>query len=183
MSPPVPQSLRTNRRFFVIFALAVVLLLAVNPLALLIHPDRSASAAGAHTDAPQTTKTQCPDSCSLSGGLSLASLFPFASDRETPERTSRETIGIADDRAGPLLDVLSSAVARDILQQLIEEPRTPSELAEGIDTSLQNVHYHVENLQQAGAIEEIATEYSSRGREMSVYTATCRPQMLVYDLE
>jgi len=106
-----------------------------------------------------------------------------AGDRDTPKRADQELIGVGDDRTDTILDALSSGTARDILTRLIQEPHTPAELSEEMDTSLQNVHYHIENLHEADAIAEVAVEYSSRGREMSVYTATCQPQILVYDVE
>jgi DNA-binding transcriptional ArsR family regulator len=167
----------------VVFALAVIFLLALNPVSLLLHSDQPNSASGVAVNNPQATQDPCSGQCYLSGGASLASIFPFATDRETPQRTDEEIVELDDERADVLFDVLSSATARDILQELLMEPQTPSELAEEIDTSLQNIHYHVENLDEAGAIEETTIEYSSRGREMSVYTATVRPQMLLYDIE
>jgi len=88
---------------------------------------------------------------------------------------------VDDDRADDLFDALASETARSLLARLDEEPRTASELAGTVDTSLQNVHYHLENLEAAGAIEELDVEYSERGREMSVYVATCRPQLLLFE--
>lgn len=176
------QEARTNRHVLAAVVLAVVLLLAATPAPLLIHSGQSGSASPVTADAPQVARELCSGQCYLAGGLSLASIFPLASDREIPKRSEPEVVGLADERAGELFDVLSSATARDVLQQLAEEPQTAAELTGAVDTSLQNVHYHLGNLHEAGAIEEVNIEYSSRGREMVVYTAICQPQVLVYDV-
>lgn len=52
---------------------------------------------------------------------------------------------------------------------------TPSELAEQVDTSIQNVQYHLEKLESAELIEVADTWYSEKGREMSVYAPTNGP--------
>jgi DNA-binding transcriptional ArsR family regulator len=119
----------------------------------------------------------------LPASRSVASIFPVSTERVTPTPTNREIVEVADDRADALFEALGSGTAREILAQLLQEPRTASELTEEMDTSLQNIHYHLKKLDDAEAIEEVAVEYSSRGREMSVYAATCRPQILAYDLE
>lgn len=177
-----PRESRANRRLLTAFALAVVLLLAANPASVLIHPDQSGSGSIVAADSPRVAQEPCSGQCRLAGGLSLASIFPLTGDREAPKRSDPEVVGLTDERAGELFDVLSSGTARELLHQLSEEPQTASELSDVADTSLQNVHYHLGNLREAGAIEEIDVEYSSRGREMSVYAATCRPQVLLYDV-
>ncbi len=57
--------------------------------------------------------------------------------------------------------------------------RPPSELAAEIDTSLQNVQYHLGNLSEAGLIEVADTRYSEKGREMNVYTPADRALVVV----
>lgn len=175
-----PRHERTGRRLLGVLALVLVLLLAVNPTALLLAPEHSGVAAAA-TPGQQVAGDPCAGQCYLSGGVSAASIFPLGSDRRVPERSNPEVVDLTDDRAGALFDVLSSETARTVLQRLVEEPLTASELADDADTSLQNVHYHLENLREADAIAEIGVEYSARGREMSVYTATHQPRVLIYD--
>lgn len=183
MNRPGPHHPRTNRCHLVLFVLAVIVLVAANPTSAVMHAEQPRSTSMDTTDAPMLSHAPCTGQCYLSEGLSLASIFPFASEREVPKRAKQEVVGMGDEQADALFDALSSSTARNVLQQLIEEPQTASELAEGADTSLQNVHYHIEKLREAGAIEEIDIEYSSRGREMSVYTATSQPRILVYDLK
>ena len=156
---------------------ALAILLAANPAVLLLAPAQSGTVA----DDPRVTAGPCSGACYLPGGLSVASIFPLGSDRRVPERSDPAVVGLTDDRAGDLFDVLSSGTARTVLQRLLDEPLTASELAADVDTTLQNVHYHLGNLHEAGAIAEIGVEYSERGREMSVYAATLQPRVLVHD--
>jgi hypothetical protein len=58
---------------------------------------------------------------------------------------------------------------------LHEEPDTPSGLASRVDTSLQNVQYHLGKLKNAGLVSVVDTVYSEKGREMSVYAPSDRP--------
>lgn len=183
MPNPGPPRTHANRRILAVVTLAVVLLVVVNPATLLAPPGQPSSAAGDGPHDRLITQDRCAGPCQFTGGLSAASIFPLAGDRGTPTRTEREVVGLTDDRTDELLDALASATAREILQQLSADPRTATELSDHVDTSLQNVHYHLENLRAAGAIEEIDVEYSSRGREMSVYTATAQPQLVLYDVE
>jgi len=96
-----------------------------------------------------------------------------------PDRSSCE---IADDpevldvdQAGDKLDVLSSETARKILLALYQSPAPVSELAEVVDTSIQNVRYHIEKLQQAELVELVDTWYSEKGNEMNVYAPRNAP--------
>jgi DNA-binding transcriptional ArsR family regulator len=77
-----------------------------------------------------------------------------------------------------VLAALSSATARELLAVLHEDPAPPSRLAEQVDTSLQNVQYHIEKLQDAELIEPRGTQYSEKGREMTVYGPTDAPLVL-----
>ena len=183
MNSPGPHHPRTNRCLLVLFVLAAIALVAANPASAVMHTEQLGSTSMDKSDAPVLSHASCTGQWYLSEGVSLALIFPFASDREVPKRTEQEVVGVGDERADALFDALSSSTARNVLQQLIEEPQTASELAEGADTSLQNVHYHIKKLREAGAIEEIGIEYSARGREMSVYTATSQPRILVFDLK
>lgn len=76
-----------------------------------------------------------------------------------------------DDDADEVISALSSQTARSIVTALQKQAHTASELADRVDTSVQNVRHHVENLQSAGLVEVGGTRYSVKGREMTVYTA------------
>lgn len=71
--------------------------------------------------------------------------------------------------ADAVFSALSSGTARRIVATLHEEPKTQSEIADAIETSVQNVRYHLDKLESAGLVEIVDTWYSSRGNEMKVY--------------
>ncbi|WP_224336230.1 ArsR/SmtB family transcription factor [Haloprofundus halobius] len=98
----------------------------------------------------------------------MSGLLP--SDRNT-EREARppRVLWLDDDDAEQLISSLSSETARSILTELYERDGTASELSDSVDTSLQNVRHHLGNLQDAGLVEIVGTEYSVKGREMNVY--------------
>lgn len=80
-----------------------------------------------------------------------------------------KVLWLDDEEADTLIGSLSSQTARSVLTSLHEEPRSASELADSVDTSLQNVRHHLGNLEEAGLIEVTETRYSVKGREMNVY--------------
>ncbi|WP_435070271.1 ArsR/SmtB family transcription factor [Haloplanus sp. C73] len=81
-------------------------------------------------------------------------------------------LSLTEDDAEQLLDALSSDTSRAILASLEERPAAVSELAESVSTSLQNVRHHIDNLEEAGLVEEAGTRYSVKGRQMTVYAPT-----------
>jgi DNA-binding transcriptional ArsR family regulator len=107
----------------------------------------------------------------------MARLLPSQSDPEVD--ASPRVVGLDDDDAEDLLSALSSATARGILAELHDEPTNPAELAASVDTSLQNVQYHLQRLESAGAIEVVDTVYSEKGREMKLYAPADRPLVVV----
>ncbi|MDS0298865.1 winged helix-turn-helix domain-containing protein [Halogeometricum sp. S1BR25-6] len=107
----------------------------------------------------------------------MARLLPSSSKTEVD--ASPRVIGLDDDDADGLLSALSSATARRVLSTLHEEPANPAALADAVDTSLQNVQYHLGRLEDAGAVEVVDTVYSEKGREMKVYAPSDRPLVVV----
>ncbi|WP_119817954.1 ArsR/SmtB family transcription factor [Halalkaliarchaeum desulfuricum] len=73
------------------------------------------------------------------------------------------------EEAGELFETLSSEKRRTILNQLSEEPTNAADLAEQLETSVQNVLYHIRKLRTAGLIQVVGTHYSPKGREMDLY--------------
>jgi len=88
-------------------------------------------------------------------------------------------VGLDSAAADDLMAALSSGTARRILSALHADPAPPAELADRVDTSLQNAQYHLEQLEDAGVIEVVGTAYSEKGREMSVYGPADSPLVIV----
>jgi len=104
----------------------------------------------------------------------MSGFFPFR--EETEDKTSGpQIIEIEDEVADDVFQALSSNTARAILSQLYKESKTASDLAQAVDISPQNTHYHLERLESAGLIESVDTWHSSRGKEMPVYAPTSDP--------
>ena len=85
-----------------------------------------------------------------------------------------KVLGLDTDDTGAVFDALGSETSRELYAALLSEPRTTSELAETVDTSIQTVSYHIDNLQEAELVEPGATRYSNRGREMTVWVPVSR---------
>lgn len=105
------------------------------------------------------------------------SLLPSKPDTSSADAEPR-VIGVDSDDADDVISALSSETARKLLAELHEDPAPPSELADRVDTSLQNAQYHLEKLQSAGAVSVIDTAYSAKGREMDVYAPADKPLVI-----
>jgi DNA-binding transcriptional ArsR family regulator len=103
------------------------------------------------------------------------SLLPSRPDAEPAEDAGPRVVGVDDAAADDVLSALSSGTARRVLAQLHDDPAPPSELADRVDTSLQNVQYHLDKLQSCGAVEVVDTAYSAKGREMDVFAPADQP--------
>lgn len=99
----------------------------------------------------------------------MTDLFPFKPEPRTPTERLPSILEIEDERADDVFSALSSETGRQILSTLYTEPNTASGLADELDTTLQNVQYHLGNLEDAALIEVVDTWYSERGREMKVF--------------
>lgn len=109
----------------------------------------------------------------------MASFIPQlqrSSPRPAPEP---RVVALDDEEIDGLLETLSSDTRRTILLSLYESPATPAELTAEADSSLQNVHYHLERLQAANLVEVVDTRYSEKGTEMSVFAPTNDPLIFV----
>ncbi|WIV67965.1 ArsR/SmtB family transcription factor [Natrialbaceae archaeon AArc-T1-2] len=104
----------------------------------------------------------------------MARLFPFRSETSSEEGQPR-VVDLAGEDADAVFSALSSTTAREIYARLDEEPGTPSDVAESIDSSIQNVRYHLEKLEEAGLVDVVDTWYSEKGNEMSVYATANGP--------
>ncbi|WP_255196980.1 ArsR/SmtB family transcription factor [Halorarius litoreus] len=108
----------------------------------------------------------------------MSELLPSQSEA-SPEQTGElQALWLDSEDAGELLSSLSSDTARNVLTTLHDEPSTASEIAERVDTSLQNARHHLGNLQDAGLVRVAETRYSSKGREMNVYAPSENPMVV-----
>ncbi|AFZ74316.1 ArsR/SmtB family transcription factor [Natronobacterium gregoryi] len=110
----------------------------------------------------------------------MARIFPFRSET-SPQEGAPRVVDLEGEDADAVFSALSSTTAREIYSHLDAQPGTPSDIADAIDSSIQNVRYHLENLEEAGLVEVVDTWYSSRGNEMSVYATTDGPLILTSD--
>ena len=88
-------------------------------------------------------------------------------------------VSLGDDGSDAVFSVLSSTLARRVLAELYRSPATQSELADRVDTSIQNVSYHLDNLVDAGLVDIVDEWYSEKGRRMDVYAPEGSPLVLV----
>lgn len=111
------------------------------------------------------------------------SLLPSTPDFSSATESAPRVVGVDDEAADELIAALSSSTARQLLATLHEDPAPPSRLADEVDTSLQNVQYHLGRLEEAGAVQVVGTGYSEKGREMDVYGPADEPLVLVAGTE
>ncbi|TSD13869.1 ArsR family transcriptional regulator [Haloglomus irregulare] len=95
-------------------------------------------------------------------------LLPRRAESEaTPDEP--RVLDVDGEDAAATFDALGSETARQIMAVVYEQPRTPVEIREEVGTSLQNVHYHVDNLEEADLLKPAGVGYSEKGNEMTVY--------------
>ena len=105
----------------------------------------------------------------------MSGLLPTGTSASSEQDGEPRTLWLNSDDTGELLSSLSSETSRAILTEIHDEPKTASEVASSVNTSLQNARHHLSNLEQAGAIRVADTRYSEKGREMSVYAPSEEP--------
>jgi DNA-binding transcriptional ArsR family regulator len=111
----------------------------------------------------------------------MSRLLPFQSETELPDDRAPRVVDLDGDDAEKVFGALSSETAREIFKSLHEEPMTASDIADAVDSSIQNVRYHLESLEEAGLVEIVDTWYSSRGNEMKVYAPRDGPLIVSSD--
>lgn len=101
----------------------------------------------------------------------MASPLPLRPSIDHTPRT-QSAIDLGEESSTEVFESLAAETARDIVSTLADGPATASDIAERVDTSLQNVHYHLSKLRDADLVTDVGTWYSSKGREMTVYAVT-----------
>lgn len=97
----------------------------------------------------------------------MSTIESLSPDRTRDPDPTPAYLSVAD--AGPMLEALSSDTARSIVLELSGSPATPGEVADRVGSSIQNVSYHLSNLEDAGLVTVVGTRYSEKGYEMQVY--------------
>ncbi|MFB6206947.1 MAG: ArsR/SmtB family transcription factor [Haloglomus sp.] len=90
-----------------------------------------------------------------------------AEPAEQPD--TAKVLDVSGEEASATFDALGSETARRIMATVYDRPRTPTEIREEVGTSLQNVHYHLEKLEDADLVKPAGVGYSEKGNEMTVY--------------
>ncbi|WP_311172177.1 ArsR/SmtB family transcription factor [Halobellus ordinarius] len=98
----------------------------------------------------------------------MPTAFPYHTPVDHTPRKQTNVI-VDDETQTDVLQTVSSETAQQILATLDEDPATTSDIAEAIDTSIQNAKYHLKHLCEADLVEAVDTWYSKRGVEMTVY--------------
>lgn len=111
----------------------------------------------------------------------MGSRITLLSSRSEDEEYDISSEIVPVHRTGTVLEVLASETARQVLATLYEGSKTASEIADDIDSSVQNVSYHLDNLREANLIVAVDTWYSSKGRKMRVYAPAAEPMILLID--
>lgn len=100
-------------------------------------------------------------------------------DADPEYENAIQALDLTGGEADQTFEALSSPTSREMLKLLYEDASTPPQLAVKMDTSSQNVHYHLGKLKSADLIESTGTTYSSRGTEMDIYAPTSEAIVLL----
>jgi len=111
------------------------------------------------------------------------SLLPSTDDVTGEQDGEIQVLGVDEDATADVFEALSSDTARRVLTAIYDEPAPPSELADRLDISLQNVSYHLDNLEDAGVVRVADTRYSEKGKEMNVYAPANDPVVVFVGTE
>lgn len=111
----------------------------------------------------------------------MSGLIERLQDRTASGDEQLRVLDVEGEETDDVLDALGPDTRREVYRTLFESPGTPSELAERVDTSVQNLHYHLSTLEEAGLIAQVDTRYSEKGNEMTVYAPATDPLVLVGD--
>lgn len=109
----------------------------------------------------------------------MSRLLPLRSESPPKPKDGARIVDVEEQAADGVFEALSANTTRAVLTAVYDEPGTATEIAERVDTSLQNAKYHIEKLQDVDLIEIADTWYSEQGNEMKVYAPTNESIVLV----
>lgn len=110
----------------------------------------------------------------------MGRILPTSSEKTVDRSGNPQLICLDDERSEEILSAIQSQTARSVFRALMEETKTPTEIAKVLHISVENTTYHLDNLQDAGLIEVVDTVYSEKGREMDVYGPSEDPLLLFF---
>ena len=119
----------------------------------------------------------------MRANIDCVSLLPSTDDVTGEQEGDIQVLGVDEDDSADVFEALSSDTARRVLTAIYDESAPPSELADRLDISLQNVSYHLDNLEEAGVVRIADTRYSEKGREMNVYAPADEPVVVFVGTE
>ena len=119
----------------------------------------------------------------MRANIDCVSLLPSTDDVTGEQEGEIQVLGVDEDDSADVFEALSSDTARRVLTAIYDESAPPSELADRLDISLQNVSYHLDNLEEAGVVRVADTRYSEKGREMNVYAPADEPVVVFVGTE
>ncbi|MFB6232755.1 MAG: ArsR/SmtB family transcription factor [Haloarculaceae archaeon] len=109
----------------------------------------------------------------------MSRLLSSRRDPSVEREADPSVLYINSEQTGEVISTLAGDTALRVFRTLTEQALTASEVADRLDTSVQSVSYHLENLEDADLVEVIDTCYSEKGREMDIYGVTSEPKVLV----
>ena len=119
----------------------------------------------------------------MRANIDCVSLLSSTDDVTGEQEGEIQVLGVDEDDSADVFEALSSDTARRVLTAIYDESAPPSELADRLDISLQNVSYHLDNLEEAGVVRVADTRYSEKGREMNVYAPADDPVVVFVGTE
>lgn len=99
----------------------------------------------------------------------MGGLLPRRTDAAPAADPNANIVSISEQASDDVFEALASETTREVLETLYDEPGTASDLASRVDTSVQNVQYHLNKLEETGLVAVVDTWYSNQGKEMKVY--------------
>lgn len=109
----------------------------------------------------------------------MARLLPSQTQRTIDQNDEPSLLFVDDKQTQRVISTLSSETAFALFRALNENAMTASEISDELDVSVQNVSYHLQNLQEAELVEVVDSCYSEKGREMDIYAVTSDPKVVV----
>ena len=111
------------------------------------------------------------------------SLLPSTDDVSAKQEGEIQVLGVDEEGTADVFEALASDTARRVLTAIWDEPAPPSVLANRLDMSVQNISYHLDNLEDAGVVQVTDTRYSEKGKEMEVYAPADDPVVVFVGTE